>query len=88
MSENILVVDDEKEIADLVGLYLRNEGYAVSVYNTGREALKSTEEHVYDLAILDEMCIRDRLWRPYAPVYFRRCGSRSSGCLLYTSRCV
>ena len=55
MSENILVVDDEKEIADLVGLYLRNEGYAVSVYNTGREALKSTEEHVYDLAILDVM---------------------------------
>ena len=53
MSENILVVDDEKEIADLVGLYLRNEGYAVSVYNTGREALKSAEEHDYDLAILD-----------------------------------
>ena len=52
MSENILVVDDEKEIADLVGLYLRNEGYAVSVYNTGREALKSAEEHDYDLAIL------------------------------------
>ena len=55
MSENILVVDDEKEIADLVGLYLRNEGYAVSVYNTGREALKSAEEHDYDLAILDVM---------------------------------
>ncbi len=55
MSENILVVDDEKEIADLVGLYLRNEGYAVSVYNTGLEALKSAEEHVYDLAILDVM---------------------------------
>ena len=55
MSENILVVDDEKEIADLVGLYLRNEGYTVSVYNTGREALKSAEEHDYDLAILDVM---------------------------------
>ena len=55
MSENILVVDDEKEIADLVGLYLRNEGYAVSVYNPGREALKSAEEHDYDLAILDVM---------------------------------
>ena len=52
MSENILVVDDEKEIADLVGLYLRNEGYTVSVYNTGREALKSAED---DLAILDVM---------------------------------
>ena len=26
---NILVVDDEKEIADLIGIYLQNEGYNV-----------------------------------------------------------
>ena len=29
MSFSILVVDDEKEIADLVELYLKNEGYEV-----------------------------------------------------------
>lgn len=55
MSEHILVVDDEKEIADLVGLYLRNEGYTVSVYNTGKEALQSAETGGYDLAVLDVM---------------------------------
>ena len=27
MAEKILVVDDEREIADLVALYLKNEGY-------------------------------------------------------------
>lgn len=27
MAENILVVDDEREIADLVEVYLQNEGY-------------------------------------------------------------
>mgnify|MGYP000469457325 CR=1 FL=1 len=55
MSEHILIVDDEKEIADLVGLYLGNEGYTVSVYNTGKEALQSAETQHYDLAILDVM---------------------------------
>ena len=29
MAENILVVDDEREIADLVALYLENEIYNV-----------------------------------------------------------
>ena len=29
MNENILVVDDEKELADLVEVYLKNDGYNV-----------------------------------------------------------
>ncbi len=29
MNEQILIVDDEKEITDLVALYLQNEGYQV-----------------------------------------------------------
>ncbi len=29
MSEKILVLDDEKEIAEVIALYLRNEGYEV-----------------------------------------------------------
>ena len=29
MSDRILIVDDEKEIADLIELYLKNEGYEV-----------------------------------------------------------
>jgi two-component system, OmpR family, response regulator VanR len=55
MSTNILVVDDEKEIADLVKLYLTNEGYTVTDVHTGKEALKYISENEYDLAILDVM---------------------------------
>lgn len=32
---NILVVDDEKEIAGLVEIYLKNENYKVDVCYTG-----------------------------------------------------
>lgn len=52
---NILVVDDEKEIADLVSVYLTNEGYNVTVLYSGNEALESVAVDQYDLAILDIM---------------------------------
>lgn len=51
----ILVVDDEKEIRDLVGIYLRNEGYEVVLAGTGLEALKVTREQEFDLIVLDVM---------------------------------
>ena len=40
MNESILIVDDEKEIADLIELYLKNDGYTVHKFYTGMEALK------------------------------------------------
>ena len=55
MSENILIVDDEKEIADLIELYLKNDGYTVYKFYSGTEALKCIEETDLDLAILDVM---------------------------------
>ncbi len=55
MSENILVVDDEKEIADLMEVYLKNDGYSVYKFYNGVEALKCIEETDLDLAILDVM---------------------------------
>ena len=39
MSERILVVDDEKEIADLVEVYLQNDNYEVTKFYNGKEAL-------------------------------------------------
>lgn len=51
----ILVVDDEKEIRDLVGIYLRNEGYNVMLASTGVEALKLIQEQEVDLIVLDVM---------------------------------
>ncbi|WP_050638404.1 VanR-ABDEGLN family response regulator transcription factor [Candidatus Stoquefichus sp. SB1] len=52
---NILVVDDEKEIADLVELYLKNEGYTVYKFYNGTHALACVDKEEIDLAILDIM---------------------------------
>lgn len=55
MAEKILVVDDEKEIADLIEVYLKNDGYTVYKAYNGIEALKYIESAEIDLAILDVM---------------------------------
>lgn len=55
MSERILIVDDEKEIADLVALYLENENFTVYKYYSAKEALDCIEHEKLDLAILDVM---------------------------------
>lgn len=55
MDANILVVDDEKEIADLVELYLKNEGFTIYKYYTAREALECIREVELSMAILDIM---------------------------------
>lgn len=52
---NVLVVDDEKEIADLVELYLKNEGYQVFKFYNGQDVLKCVDNETIDLAILDLM---------------------------------
>lgn len=51
----ILVVDDEKEIADLVEVCLENEGYRVCKYYSSLEALAGYEKDKPDLAIIDIM---------------------------------
>ncbi len=55
MNEKILVVDDEKELADLVEVYLKNDGYTVYKFYNGKDALKCIESVELDLAILDIM---------------------------------
>lgn len=66
---NILVTDDEKEIADLLEIYLVSDGYRVFKANSAAEGLKLIEENDIQLAILDimmpemdgiEMCRRIR----------------------------
>ena len=52
---NILVVDDEKEIADLIEIYLKNENYQVYKYYNSKNILKDLENINIDLAILDVM---------------------------------
>ncbi len=51
----ILIVDDEKEIADLIEVYLENEGFEVIKCYDGQTALNKIKTEAIDLAILDVM---------------------------------
>ena len=42
---SILVVDDDKEIADLVEIYLVNDGYQVLKASDGEQCLQTLKEH-------------------------------------------
>ena len=55
MEGKILVVDDEKEITDLVTLYLENEGFQVFKFYDSRKAMNYAEKEEMDLAVLDIM---------------------------------
>ncbi len=55
MAEKILIVDDEKEIADLIEVYLRDENYSVFKFYSALDALKSINSTEFDLAVLDIM---------------------------------
>ena len=55
MGSKILIVDDEREIADVVALYLQNENYDVVKAYNGKDALRLVEEEKPDMALLDVM---------------------------------
>lgn len=55
MRDRILVVDDEKEIADLVAFYLESENFEVVTCYLAEDALEHAEGTQFDLAILDIM---------------------------------
>lgn len=52
---NILVLDDEAEIADLVEVFLKNEGYTIFKFYSSRAALECIDTEQIDLALLDVM---------------------------------
>jgi DNA-binding response OmpR family regulator len=49
----ILVVDDEPNIADLVEMYLRRDGYRVLKAATGEDGLRAASEQRPRLGVLD-----------------------------------
>jgi len=51
----ILLIDDEKEIVDLIEIYLKNEGYQVAKAYTGEDGLKMLAQDEYALVVLDIM---------------------------------
>ena len=53
--KSILVVDDEKEIAELIEIHLLSQDYKVKKASNGKEALKLLENEHFDLVLLDVM---------------------------------
>lgn len=58
MDRRILIVDDEREIAELIGIYLKNEGFVTEMAFDGEQALEAWERQPFDLVILDIMMPR------------------------------
>ncbi len=52
---NILVCDDDREIARAIGIYLSNEGYTILTAYNGRDALQLLETEDIQLVIMDIM---------------------------------
>ena len=54
-AKKILIIEDEKDILQLVKLYLEKEGYRTITASTGTEGLDSAKQHKPDLIVLDLM---------------------------------
>ena len=52
---NIMVVDDEKNICELIRLYLEKEGFEVTIANNGSDAIAMIRQNHPDLVLLDIM---------------------------------
>src|SRR4029078_11686141 len=55
MAEKILVVEDERNIASFVAMYLKNARYEVDIARDGTEALQKADSTKPDLVVLDLM---------------------------------
>ena len=61
---NILVCDDDREIAEAIGIYLREEGYRVFKAYDGEQAVELLSREQIHLLIMDVMMpVRERLHR-------------------------
>jgi|CXWL01.1.fsa_nt_gi DNA-binding response OmpR family regulator len=77
MVRNILVIEDDRDIARLVELHLHDLGYTVKITHDGVEGLREALSTSYDLMILDvmlpgmeglELCRRIRAKSTYTPI--------------------
>lgn len=55
MEKHILIIEDEKELADILGAYLQVEGFHTYIANDGEEGMKLFHKHQPDLLLLDIM---------------------------------
>jgi DNA-binding response OmpR family regulator len=77
MSRRVLVIEDDKDIARLLELHLRDDGYSVTVVSDGKIGLQHALSESYDVIILDlilpgmdglEVCRHIRNRPDYTPV--------------------
>src|ERR1043166_8984302 len=77
MARRILVVEDDRDIAQLVEMHLRDMGAEVTLAHDGAEALEMAQSGTFDLLILDimlpsvdglEICKRVRSGERYTPI--------------------
>lgn len=52
---NIIIVDDDKDIGEILKITLQNEGYHVMVFDNSEKAMSYLEENAYEMVILDVM---------------------------------
>ncbi len=55
MARNILVVEDDRNISDLIRMYLEKEGFEVRIANDGGKAVELFDEREPDMVLLDIM---------------------------------
>ena len=55
MGRNILVVEDDRNICDLIHMYLVKEGFDVRIAGDGGKAIEEFQKQVPDLILLDIM---------------------------------
>lgn len=77
MSRNVLIVEDNPEIADLLTIHLKDLNCQIETIHDGREGLKKAQINHYDLIILDlmlpgvdgiEICQKIRSKEDYTPI--------------------
>ena len=55
MAKNILIIEDDKSVAQLVSTYFLNEKWEVEMVHNGEDGLENAYENSYDLIVLDLM---------------------------------
>lgn len=55
LGSRVLIVEDEKDISDLMALHLKREGHEVTAVDNGEEALKMLDHNGFNLLVLDWM---------------------------------
>lgn len=53
MDANILIIEDEERLADLIAVYLKNEGMRAVCSYDGRDAIEKIESNNFDLVLID-----------------------------------